>query len=147
MWWRPTPAVFVDRLPRPAQPLAELLYEELDALEALKGQAKKAMLAEAKRHPDLESRTKRWAPESPIEGWFPPLGGERSGFGGIPSLTPLRESRARRWSSSRGLEDPVEDDDVVVEVGVEAGPEAVQEGDGADLDLGHRRRRSGTRGA
>jgi transposase len=43
---------FVDRLPRPAQPLAELLYEALDVLEALKGQAKKAMLAEAKRHPE-----------------------------------------------------------------------------------------------
>lgn len=41
---------FVARLPRPSRPLAELLYEELDALEALRGQANKAMLAEAKRH-------------------------------------------------------------------------------------------------
>jgi transposase len=44
---------FLDRLPKPAQPLAELLYQELDALEALKREAKKAMLAEAKRHPEF----------------------------------------------------------------------------------------------
>ncbi len=44
---------FLGRLPKPAQPLAEFLYEELDALEALKSQAKKAMLAEAKRHPEF----------------------------------------------------------------------------------------------
>ena len=43
-------------------------------------------------------------------------------------------------------EDPVEDDDVVVEVGVEAGPEAVQKRDGADLALGYRRRSPGTCG-
>jgi transposase len=41
---------YLARLPRPAQPLAELLYEELDALEAQKRKAEKAMLAEAKRH-------------------------------------------------------------------------------------------------
>ena len=41
---------YLHRLPKPAQPLAELLYEELDALEALKSEAKKAMLTEAKRH-------------------------------------------------------------------------------------------------
>ena len=41
---------FLGRLPRPAQPLAELLYQELDALVALKSEAEKAMLAEAKRH-------------------------------------------------------------------------------------------------
>jgi transposase len=44
---------FLARLPRPARPLAELLYEELDALEAVKSQAKKAMLTEAKRHPEF----------------------------------------------------------------------------------------------
>lgn len=44
---------FLSQLPRSAQPLAELLYEELDALEALKAQAKKAMLTEAKRHPEF----------------------------------------------------------------------------------------------
>jgi transposase len=44
---------FLGRLPREAQPLAELLYEELDALVALKSQAKKAMLTEAKRHPEF----------------------------------------------------------------------------------------------
>jgi transposase len=43
---------FVMKLPRGAQPLVELLYEELDALAALKGRAKKAMLAEAKKHPE-----------------------------------------------------------------------------------------------
>lgn len=43
---------FLGRLPRPAQPLAELLYQELDALMALKSQAQKAMVAEAKRHPE-----------------------------------------------------------------------------------------------
>jgi transposase len=43
---------FVVKLPRDAQPLAELLYEELDALAALKARAKKAMLAEAKKHPE-----------------------------------------------------------------------------------------------
>ena len=43
-------------------------------------------------------------------------------------------------------EDPVEDDDVVVEVGVEAGPEAVQKRDGADLALGYRRWSPGTCG-
>lgn len=43
-------------------------------------------------------------------------------------------------------ENPVEDDDVVVEVGVEAGPEAVQERDGADPALDCRRRSSGARG-
>ena len=42
---------FLVKLPREAQPLAELLYEELDALGALKSRAKKAMLAEAKKHP------------------------------------------------------------------------------------------------
>ncbi len=41
---------FLDRLPGSAQPLAELMYEEMDALVALKSQAQKAMLAEAKRH-------------------------------------------------------------------------------------------------
>ena len=44
---------YLGRLPKPAQPLAELLYKELDALEALKSEAKKAMLAEAKRHPEF----------------------------------------------------------------------------------------------
>jgi len=44
---------FLERLPRPAQPLAELLYAELDALEALKREAQDAMLAEAKRHPEF----------------------------------------------------------------------------------------------
>ncbi|MEX1256208.1 MAG: transposase [Gemmatimonadota bacterium] len=51
---------FLGRLPRPAKPLAELLYEELDALEALKSQAKKAMLAEAQRH--LEFRLVKSCP-------------------------------------------------------------------------------------
>ena len=32
----------------------------------------------------LESRTKRWATESQIEGWFPPPGGERHGCEGLP---------------------------------------------------------------
>jgi transposase len=44
---------YLERLPESAQPLAELLYEELDALETLKNQAKKAMLTEAKRHPEF----------------------------------------------------------------------------------------------
>jgi transposase len=44
---------YLDRLPKPARPLAELLYQELDALEALKSEAKKAMLAEAKRHAEF----------------------------------------------------------------------------------------------
>ncbi len=43
-------------------------------------------------------------------------------------------------------EDPVEDDDVVVEMGVETRTEAVQERDSADLDLRDRRRSPGTRG-
>jgi transposase len=43
---------FLGRLPRSARPLAELLYGELDALEGLKSQAEKAMLTEAKRHPE-----------------------------------------------------------------------------------------------
>lgn len=38
----------------------------------------------------LENRTKHWAPESPIEGWFPPFGGERSGCDRMPSLAYLR---------------------------------------------------------
>jgi hypothetical protein len=37
-------------------------------------------------------------------------------------------------------EDAVEDDDVEVEVGVEGGAEAVEEGDGADLGVGAERR-------
>lgn len=41
---------YLARLPRPARPLAELLYGELDALEAQKREAEKALLAEAKRH-------------------------------------------------------------------------------------------------
>lgn len=41
---------YLGRLPKSAQPLAELLYEQMDALDALKREAKKAMLAEAKRH-------------------------------------------------------------------------------------------------
>jgi transposase len=41
---------FMDRLPRVARPLAELLYRELDALEERKREAQKGMLAEAKRH-------------------------------------------------------------------------------------------------
>ncbi len=41
---------FLGRLPRPARPLAELLYQEMDALVALKSEAQKAMLAEAKRN-------------------------------------------------------------------------------------------------
>jgi len=45
---------YLHRLPKPAQPLAELLYEELDAPEALKSEAKKAMIAEAKRHPEFQ---------------------------------------------------------------------------------------------
>ena len=44
---------YPDRLPKPVQPLAKFLYEELDALEALKSEAKKAVLAEAKRHPEF----------------------------------------------------------------------------------------------
>ena len=44
---------FLGRLPSPARPLAELLYEEMDALAALKSEAQKAMLAEAKRHPEF----------------------------------------------------------------------------------------------
>jgi hypothetical protein len=38
---------YLGRLPRPAQPLAELLYAQIDALDGLKREAKKAMLAEA----------------------------------------------------------------------------------------------------
>lgn len=41
---------FLGRLPPTARPLAELMYGELDALKALKRDAEKAMLAEAKRH-------------------------------------------------------------------------------------------------
>jgi len=41
---------FLRRLPKTARPLAELLYEELDALAGLKRQAKRAMLAEARKH-------------------------------------------------------------------------------------------------
>ena len=44
---------YLGRLPKSAQPLAELLYEELDALDGLKTEANKAMLAEAKRHPEF----------------------------------------------------------------------------------------------
>jgi transposase len=44
---------YLGRLPKPAQPLAELLYEELDALEALKSEARKAMLTEARRHTEF----------------------------------------------------------------------------------------------
>ncbi len=32
----------------------------------------------------LESRTKQWATESQIEGWFPPPGGERHGCKSLP---------------------------------------------------------------
>lgn len=47
----------------------------------------------------------------------------------------------RLYATRVGLrEDPVADDDVVVEVRVEARPEAVQRRDGADLDPGRRRR-------
>jgi len=41
---------YLARLPRPARPLAELLYRELDALNEQKQEAEKALLAEAKRH-------------------------------------------------------------------------------------------------
>ena len=44
---------YLARLPRAAQPLAELLYEELDALAGQKRAAEKALLAEAKRHPEF----------------------------------------------------------------------------------------------
>ena len=44
---------YLVRLPRPARPLAEFLYGELDALEALKREAQRAMPAEAKRHVDF----------------------------------------------------------------------------------------------
>jgi hypothetical protein len=43
----------LDRLPTSAQPVAELLYEQMGALDGLKRSAKKAMLAEAKRHPEF----------------------------------------------------------------------------------------------
>ncbi len=36
---------YLDRLPKPAQPLAELLYAQMDALDGLRREAKKAMLA------------------------------------------------------------------------------------------------------
>ena len=54
---------YLDRLPKPAQPLAELLYEQMDALDGLKRNAKKAMLAEAKRHPEF--RLVKSCPEVP----------------------------------------------------------------------------------
>jgi transposase len=41
---------WVERLPEGMQPLAELLYEEHDALTALRGKAEKALLEEAKKH-------------------------------------------------------------------------------------------------
>ena len=41
---------YLGRLPKPARPLAELLYQELDAL---KCEAKKAMLTEAQTHPEF----------------------------------------------------------------------------------------------
>jgi len=44
---------YLGRLPKSAQSLAELLYEQMDALDGLKREAKKAMLAEAKRHPEF----------------------------------------------------------------------------------------------
>ncbi len=44
---------YLGRLPKSAQPLAELLYEQMDALDGLKNEAKKVMLAEAKRHPEF----------------------------------------------------------------------------------------------
>ena len=44
---------YLGRLPKSAQPLAELLYEQMDALDGLKSEAKKAMLGEAKRHPEF----------------------------------------------------------------------------------------------
>jgi len=40
---------YLGRLPKPAQPL----YEQMDALDRLKIEAKKAILAEAKRHPEF----------------------------------------------------------------------------------------------
>jgi transposase len=43
---------YLGRLPKLAQPLAELLHEQMDALDGLKREAKKAMLAEAKKHPE-----------------------------------------------------------------------------------------------
>ena len=48
----------------------------------------------------LESRTKRWAPESPIEGWFPPLGGERTGCDRTRSLVPPRDRATLEPSTS-----------------------------------------------
>ena len=38
----------------------------------------------------LESRTMQWAMEPPIEGWFPPPDGERSGCDRIRNLAPVR---------------------------------------------------------
>jgi hypothetical protein len=44
---------YLHRLPKQARPLAEVLCQELDGLEALTSEAKKAMLTEAKRHAEF----------------------------------------------------------------------------------------------
>ncbi len=44
---------YLGRLPKSSQLLAELLYEQMDLLDGLKSEAKKAMLTEAKRHPEF----------------------------------------------------------------------------------------------
>jgi hypothetical protein len=97
---------YLGRLPKSAQPLAELLYAQMDALDGLKSEARKAMLAEAKRHPEF--RLVRSCPGMGHDAQSA-VRPEPAG-GGRPDLPALPGASGWRYEAEPGEADPCSTD-------------------------------------